>query len=68
MIDGNIITLMREMGFTPSMLGVLYLLWLNLRSNSSNLGEVKSLFHELDKRLTVLEHKKQEQQSCQKRD
>lgn len=67
-MDTTIITLMREMGFTPSMLGVLYLLWLNLRRNSANLNQITSLFHELDKRLTVLESKKQEHQTCQKQD
>lgn len=60
--------LMHEMGFTPPMLGVLYLLWLNLRNNSSNLNQINALFHELDKRLTVVESIKKERSSCQKSD
>ncbi|CAH7405651.1 hypothetical protein VCHA42O253_250048 [Vibrio chagasii] len=41
-------------------------MWLNLRRNSSNLEQIKNLFHELDKRLTVLESKKKEQQTWPK--
>ncbi|CAH7071217.1 MULTISPECIES: hypothetical protein [Vibrio] len=67
-MEAAILTLMRELGFTPSMLGVLYLLWLNLRRNSSNLEQIKNLFHELDKRLTVLESKKKEHQTWPKPD